>query len=215
MKLYRFLSCLPASLLPTVVNSLPAIDNNAQLGLSELDSTLFAGNFDSQLPPSDEQSSTAQVDANLNPNPLLFSLASENPSNQIENFPQTSIAGASSSGSDGSVCDNESESGHGSKNANKNRIRRDGAMCAAKGEGIDWDGLWATFSKTREQTSGQAPACTDPHYPVHLCCRGSQSKYLHNLNLFRRVNNCAPCKLSFYSSWCHTATPELLISALL
>ncbi len=195
MKLYRFISCLPAFLLPTVANPLPAIGNDAQLDFTEFDSASFAGNFDSQLPPSKEQSSTVQVDTNSNLNPL-FSVASENSDSQIVPFSHSSIAEASNSGSDGSVCDDEPEGGNRPKSVNKYRIRRDGAMCGVKEEGIDWDGLWATFSKTREQTSGEALACPDPHHPVHVCCRGPQSSYVYNRNLVREVKNCAPCKLS-------------------
>lgn len=194
MKLY---SCLFAFLLSTVGNPLPAIDNNAQLDFTELDSPPFAGHYDSQLPPSEEQSSRVQVDTNSNMNPLLFSVASENPDSQIEHFSQTSNVEKSNSGPDGGVCDDEPESGSGSQNINKYRIRRDGPMCAVKEEDIDWDKLWATFSRSRQAAGGEAPACTDPHYPLHLCCRGPRSLYVYNRIIAREVKNCSPCKLSF------------------
>lgn len=196
MKLYHFLSFLFAFLLSTVGNPLTAIDNNAQLDFTQVDSPSFAGNFDSRLPPNEAQSSTVQADTNADFNPLLFSTASEDPNSQIKHFSQTSIVEESNSGSDGSDCDEQPESEGGSKNVNKYRIRRDGAMCAVKEEDIDWDRLWATFSKTKELTGGEAPACANPTYPVHLCCRGPQRKYVHNRDLVRMVKNCFPCKLS-------------------
>lgn len=198
MKLYCFLSCLPAFLLSTVGNPLPAIDNSARLKFTELNSPSFAGHFDSQLPPN--EGSMVQVDTNSKLDPLLFSVASENPDSQTENFSQKSITEEPNSGSDESVCDDEPENDHGSKNGSKNvnkyRIRRNGAMCAVKEEDIDWDDLWTTFSKTRELSNGDAPACPDPGFPVHVCCRGPQSIYSYNPSIFREVKNCAPCKLS-------------------
>lgn len=196
MKLYLFLSCLLPFLLPTVANPLPTADNSDQLGFTELDPPPFSGHFESQLPTIEEQSPRLQVDTNSNLNPSLFSVTSGNPVSQIEHFSQTSIAEGPDIRSDGNVCDDESESIHGSKNFNKYRIRRDRAMCAVKEEDIDWDTLWATFSKARELTGGGEPACTDPHYSMHVCCRGPQSRYVHNPNLIREVKNCAPCKLS-------------------
>lgn len=211
MKLYPFLSCLSVFLLPTLSNPLPAIDNNAQLEFTELSSPSFAGHFDSKLPQN--EGSTAQVDTNSNLNPLLFSVASENPDSQIEHFSQTSITERPKPGSDESVCDDELESGHGSKNVNKYRLRRDGAMCAVKEEDIDWDALWTTFSKTRALSNGESPACADPDYPVHLCCRGPQSKYVYNLNLIREVKNCAPCKLppTLFLPCCHSGIVNMYI----
>lgn len=196
MKLYRFLSCLLAFLLSTVGNPLPAIDNSGELDFTELDSPSFAGQFDSQLPPSEEQSSRVQVDTNPNMNPSLFSVASENPDSQIKHLSQTSDVEEPNSGSDGGVCDDEPEGERGSKNVNKYRIRRDGPMCAVKEEDIDWDKLWETFSKTRQMTGREAPACADPHYPLHLCCRGPRGLYTYNRNVAREVKNCSPCKLS-------------------
>lgn len=204
MKLYPFLSCLLVFLLPTVSNPLPAIDNNAQLEFTELISPSFAGNFDSQLPQT--EGSTVQVNTNSNLNPQLFSVASENPDSQIEHFSQKSITEGPNPGSDESVCDDELESGHGSKNVNKYRLRRDGAMCAVKEEDIDWDTLWRTFSKTRVPLNEDVPACPDPYHPLHLCCRGPQSSYVFDLNLIRVVKNCAPCKLppTFFLPCCHS-----------
>ena len=196
MKLCRFLSCLLAFLLSTVGNPLPAIDNNAQPDFTEFDSPPFAGHYDSQLSSSEEQSSRVQVDTNSGMNPLLFSVTSENPDVKIEPFSQTSNVEESNSGSDGGVCDHEPESERGSKNINKYRIRRDGPMCAVKEEDIDWDKLWATFSKAKQITGGEAPACKDPHYPLHLCCRGPRGIYVWNPAVVREVKNCSPCKLS-------------------
>lgn len=200
MKLYRFpsclLSCLHTFLLSTVGNPLPAIDQNAQLDFTEFDSPPLAGNHDSQLPPSEEQSWTVQVDKNSNMNPLLFSVAPENPDSKIEHFSQTSSVEEPNSGSDEGVCDNKPKSERGSKNINNYRTRRDGPMCAVKEEDLDWDTLWATFSKTRQMTGGEEPACKDPHYPLHLCCRGPRSLYVFNKNVAREVKNCSPCKRS-------------------
>lgn len=195
MKLYPFLSCLPIFLLPTFSNPLPAIDGNAQLELTELTSPSFAGpgHFDSQLPQNEV--STIQADTNSNLNPLLFSVASENPDSQIEHFSQTSITKRPITGSDENVCEDGHESGHGSKNVNKYRLRRDRPMCAVKEEDIDWDTLWSTFSKTRSLLNGDVPACPNPAYPLHLCCRGPRSNYVYNRNLIRMVKNCTPCKL--------------------
>lgn len=198
MKLYPFLSCLPVFLLPTVSNPLPAIDDNAQLEFTELASPSFAGpgHFDSQLPQN--EGSTIQADRNSDLNPLLYSIASENPDSQIEHFSQTSITE--------SVCDDRLESGHGSKNVNKYRLRRDETMCAVKEEDLDWDTLWSTFSKTRAQVNGDVPACPNPAYPLHLCCRGPRSNYVYNRNLSRMVKNCAPCKLpsTLFLPCCHS-----------
>lgn len=194
MKLYPFLSCLPPFLLPTVSsNPLPAIDNNAQLEFTELTSPSFAGHVDSHLPQN--EGSTLQADTSSNLNPLLFSVASEKPDSQIEHFAQTSITEGPITGSDVSVCDDGLESGHGSKNVNKYRLRRDRPICAVKEEDIDWDTLWSTFSKTRAQVNGDVPACIDPNHPLHVCCRGPRSSYVYNLNLIRMVKNCSPCKL--------------------
>lgn len=213
MKLYPFLYCLLVFLLPTVSNPLPAIDNSAQLEFTELTLPSFVGHFDSQLPQN--EGSTVQVDTNSNLNPLLFSVASENPDSQIEHFSQTSITEGPNPGSDESVCDDGLESGHGSKNVNKYRLRRDRAICAVKEEDIDWDTLWATFSKTRELTNGEVPACTDPDHPLHVCCRGPQSKYVYNLNLIREVKNCAPCKLppTLLLPCCHSGIVNIYIYA--
>lgn len=208
MQLYRLLSYLPIFLLPTVSNPLPAIDKNAQLEFTELTTPSFAGQFDSQLPQN--EGSTAQVDTNSNLNPLLFSVASENPDSQTEHFSQPSITKGLNLESDGTVCDHEHEIGHGSKKANKYRLRRNGAVCAVKEEDIDWDSLWKTFSQTRELTVGDPPACTNPAYPLHVCCRGPQSRYVHDPNLLRVVKNCAPCML-FPFSFDHAATRGLLI----
>lgn len=117
MKLCSFFPCFLPFLLSTVGNPLPAIDNNSQLDFTKLDSPSSTGYFDSQLPPSEEQSPTLQVDTNPNLDPLLFSVALENPGSQIDHFSQTHIAEEPNAGSDGSVCDDESESGQGSKNA--------------------------------------------------------------------------------------------------
>lgn len=195
MKLYCFLSCLPAFLLSTVGNLLPAIDNNAQPEFTELNPPSFAGQFVSQVPPNED--SMVQADTNSNLDQLLFSVSSVNPDSQTEYSSQMSIAEVPNSGSDESLCDDEPESGQGSKNVNKYRMRRDGTMCAVKEEDIDWDLLWATFSKSRELSSGDLPACNNPSYPMHVCCRGPHIKYVYNPpSIFREVRNCAPCKLS-------------------
>lgn len=195
MKLYPFLSCLPFFLLPTFSNPLPAKDNHSQLEFTEISSPSFAGDFDSQL--LQNEGSTVQVDKSSNLNPLLFSVASENPDSQIEHFSQTSIAEGQNPGSSESVCDDGLESAHGSKNVYKYRSRRDEGMCAVKknDEDRDWDTLWSTFSKTRALTNGEVPACTNPDHPVHVCCRGPPSRYVWNQNLIMMVKNCSPCKL--------------------
>lgn len=198
MKLYPFLSCLPVFLLPTLSNPLPAIDDNAQLDFTELISPSFAGpgHFDSQLPQN--EGTTIQADRNSDLNPLLFSIASENPDRQIEHFSQTSTTK--------SVCDDRLESGHGFKHINKYRLRRDETMCAVKEEDIDWDKMWSTFSKIRAQVNGDAPACPNPAYPLHICCRGPRSHYVYNRNIIRMVKNCAPCKLpsTLFLPCCHS-----------
>lgn len=196
MKFYRFLPCLAAFLPSIVGNPLPDIDNNPQLEFTEVSSPSFNGHFGSQLPSN--EGSTVQVDPNPNLNPLLFPVASENHDSQTEQISQTSIAEEPSPGIDKGFCNDELESGRESGNVNKNRFRRDGAMCAVKEENIDWDSLWETFIKTKAQSNGDAPACTNPSFPLHLCCRGPQSSYVHNRNLFRRVKNCAPCELFFF-----------------
>lgn len=188
MKIYCFLSCLPAFLLSTVGNSLPAVDSDTQPEFTELNPPSVAGHFVSQVPPNGD--ATVQADTNPNVDSLLFSVSSENPNSQTEYSSQTSIAEDRNSGSDESLCDDEPESGHGSKNVNKHRKRRDGTMCSVKEEDIDWDLLWINFSKSQE------PVCINPSYPVHVCCRGPQSRYVYNPSLLREVRNCAPCKLS-------------------
>lgn len=207
MKLYPFLSCLPFFLLPTFSNPLPAIDNSARLEFIEISSPPFAGPLDSQ--PLQNEGSTIQVDKGSNLNPLLFTVASENPDSQIENFSQTSISEGRNPGSSESVCDD------GSKNVNKYRLRRDEGMCAVKerDEDRDWDTLWSTFSKTRALRNGEAPACTNPDHPVHVCCRGPPSRYAWNQNLMRMVKNCFPCKLSpaHFIPYCHSGIANMYI----